>query len=366
MGTAASVLALALSASSAAAGTHANTPSSDGQGSIGLKLLDAPLEREADPRAHMYIVDHLAPGSLIHRRVQVTNTSDVDQRVDLYAASAEINSGSFAIEADRTPNELTTWISVDDCVSDADVTDGATDCGTPQTHDSTRPSTGPSTGPANAVREVPAHGAAVVRVTVRVPPKASAGERYAVLWAQVAGPADRTSNVRLVSRVGVRLYLDIGPGGDPPSDFRIEELTPARSSDGTPRVVAKVRNTGKRALDLTGSMSLADGPGSLSAGPFAADLGTTLGIGDTEPVTVPLDRRIPNGPWKARLTLASGLIHRTVMATLTFPGDAGAGASVTPTAGDSASMTATLIVGLSLLFLLAVFGYRTARRRRVG
>ncbi|MQS16955.1 hypothetical protein F7Q99_33400 [Streptomyces kaniharaensis] len=356
----ASVLASVLGASTDAVGVQAQTPPSTAEDSIGLKLLDAPQDREADPRAHMYIVDHLAPGSVIRRRLQVTNTSGLDQRVDLYAGSAAINGGTFTAEPDRTPNELTTWVSVDDCVSEADVAAGATDCGAPEKAEPEKGATGPS-APPSAVREVPAHGTVVVRVSVRVPPKASAGERYAVLWAQVAG---RATNVRLVNRVGVRIYLDVGAGGEPPSDFRIEELTPERAPDGIPKVVAKVHNTGKRALDLTGSMALSDGPGSLSAGPFPANLGTTLAVGGTEPVTVPLDRRLPDGPWKVRLTLASGLVERTVTATVTFPAGSRAGASVTPDAADSASMTPGLTAGASAVALLAVCGYGVARRRR--
>ncbi|MFI6449495.1 peptidase [Kitasatospora sp. NPDC050543] len=363
MCTAAAVLALAYGAGTAAADTRAETPPSTAEGSIGLKLLDAPRDREADPRAHMYIVDHLAPGSVIHRRVQVTNTSDAGQRVDLYAGSAVVNGGTFTVDADRTSNELTTWVSVDDCISDSDVSSTTTDCGTPEKEGATRPSTPP---PAAAVRDVPAHSAAVVRVSVRVPPKASAGERYAVLWAQVAGPAGPTANVRLVNRVGVRIYLDVGPGGEPLSDFQIKELTPARAPDGTPRVVAKVHNTGRRALDLTGSMSMTDGPGSLSAGPFTANLGTTLGVGETEPVTIPLDRQLPNGPWKVRLTLTSGLVQRTVTATMTFPDGSQSGASVTPSAADSASMPPVMTVSMSAIILLAALGYGVVRRRRAS
>ncbi|WBP90326.1 peptidase [Kitasatospora cathayae] len=356
------MLALAFGPSTAAAATQRETPPSAAEGSIGLKLLEAPRDREPDPRAHMYIVDHLAPGSVIHRRLQVTNTSDVDQHVDLYAGSAAVNGGAFTVEADRTPNELTTWVSVDDCVSDSDVSSETTGCGTQQAEGSTRPSTPPSA----AVRDVPAHGTAVVRVTVRVPPKASAGERYAVLWAQVAGAAGPAANVRLVNRVGVRIYLDVGPGGEPPSDFQIEELTPARAPDGTPRVVAKVHNTGKRALDLTGSMSMTDGPGSLTAGPFTANLGTTLGVGETEPVTVPLDKQLPNGPWKVHLTLASGLIQRTVTATITFPNGSQTGMSVTPNGTESASMLPGIAVGVSAVALLVACGFRMARRWRAS
>jgi hypothetical protein len=111
---------------------------------------------------------------------------------------------------------------------------------------------------------------------------------------------------------------------------------------------------------------MTDGPGSLSAGPFTANLGTTLGVGDTEPVTVPLDRQLPNGPWKVHLTLASGLVHHTVTATITFPSGSRAGVSVAPSAADSASMVPGIIAGLSAAVLLAGCGYGVRHRRRVS
>ncbi|MER7757695.1 hypothetical protein, partial [Kitasatospora sp. NPDC097643] len=376
------------SASTAAAGDQDQPSPSDARGSIGLKLLDAPRGREEDPRAHTYIVDHLAPGSVIHRRLLVTNTSDTDQRVDLYAASASVSSGTFNVDADRTPNELTTWVSVDGCVSEEDVSGKSTDCGTPDTRPTTTPTASPTTtpttapttapataspttapataspttAPAGTARVVPAHGSAMVRVGIHVPAKASAGERYAVLWAQVASrAAGPTANVRLLNRVGVRIYLDVGPGGEPPSDFRIEELIPVRAPDGAPKVLAKVHNTGKRALDLTGSMSLTDGPGSLSAGPFPAKLGTTLGVDETEPVTVPLDRQLPDGPWQAHLTLASGLVKHTVTATITFPAGSGAGAPARPDAGGPET-SGMVMGGSAAALVLALCGYRVLRR----
>ena len=47
-------------------------------------------------------------------------------------------------------------------------------------------------------------------VTINVPSDASSGERYAVLWAEVSAPP--TGGIALVNRVGVRMYLSIGPG----------------------------------------------------------------------------------------------------------------------------------------------------------
>ena len=87
--------------------------------------------------------------------------------------------------------------------------------------------------------------------------------------------------------------------------------------------MASVHNSGGRALDVSGTMLLSAGPGGLNAGPFAVTLGTTLAIGSTEPITTVLDQQVPNGPWDVEITLRSGLLSRTVRATVTFP-DSGA------------------------------------------
>jgi hypothetical protein len=47
-------------------------------------------------------------------------------------------------------------------------------------------------------------------VTIRVPEIASAGERYAVIWASVSSKPNASANVINVHRVGIRVYLDIG------------------------------------------------------------------------------------------------------------------------------------------------------------
>lgn len=313
----------ALSSPAAAA---ADTPT----GGIGVHLLDAPTDRMYDRRAHEYIIDHLAPGDTIRRRIQVTSTVDTPVHVDLYPAAATIENGAFDLAADRTPDELTTWVKLD--VPSLDL---------------------------------PAYGTKAVGATISVPREASPGERYAVIWAQVAAPADPSAGgIRMVSRAGVRVYLDIGPGGEPPSDFEITSLTPGRMPDGEPEVLAQVRNTGQRALDMSGTLSLSDGPASLSAGPFPARLGTTLGIGDSEAVTVPLDQRIPNGPWNVRLTLASGMVEHTVTATLTFP-DSGIGAAVkTSRLLFSHTIAWTALIALGVAGVAGVAFRRSAVRRR--
>ncbi len=66
-------------------------------------------------------------------------------------------------------------------------------------------------------------------------------------------------------------------------------------------------------------MQLTDGPGGLSAGPFPAKLGTTLGLGQAESVLVALDPAIPRGPWDAHIVLRSGMTERDAAANVTFP-----------------------------------------------
>jgi hypothetical protein len=246
--------------------------------------------------------------------------------VDLYAGAATITAGSFLFAPDHTANDLTGWMKFDSTSLNLDA--GAT---------------------------------ASVGVTIKVPPRASAGERYAVLWAQVAAGGS-SPGVRMVSRVGVRVYLDVGPGGEPPSDFQIASLTPGRTSDGSPEVIAQVRNTGKRALDMRGSLWLSDGPSSMSAGPFPARLGTTLGIGQTEPVAVPLDKRLPDGPWNVRLTLGSGTLEHTATATMTFPDAVGTGDTIT-LGGSQAAGTAVLAAIGGVLLIGGFFFARRASSR---
>ena len=261
---------------------EATAPTSPG--SIGIQLLEGPVDREDDPRAHTYIIDFLAPGTVIHRKFQVVNTSKTTQHVDLYPGAASVGRGTFLFAPDHTANELTSWVSL-----------------------------------FPTSRDLPPGGIAPVEATITVPRTASASERYAVIWAQDSSQPDHTDTIRMINRVGLRIYLDVGPGGEPPSDFQIKDMAATRVADGTPEVVVHVHNTGGRALDMTGSVELTNGPGSLSAGPFPAKLGTTLGIKDTERVIFPLNKRLPDGPWTVNLTLSSGLIHHDAAGTLTFP-----------------------------------------------
>src|SRR5487761_1599761 len=95
---------------SAARASSAVAPKPQG---VGIRLVDIPTALANDPRARQYIIDHLAPGTTISRRVEVTNYTSEPQVVTLYAAAATISGGSFLFGAGRAANELTSWTTVD-------------------------------------------------------------------------------------------------------------------------------------------------------------------------------------------------------------------------------------------------------------
>jgi hypothetical protein len=119
-------------------------------------------------------------------------------------------------------------------------------------------------------------------------------------------------------------------------------------------VTAQVHNTGGRALDMTGSLKLSAGPGGLSAGPFPARLGTTLAPGQTEPVTVLLDKSVPNGPWTARIDLQSGLLKRAAEGTILFPTAAGTTSAPVKAKNVSLAKNRNFLVPLAILLLFGI------------
>lgn len=298
---------------------------------IGIRLLDAPADRRNDPRARVYIVDHVSPGATFSRKVEVDNDTQAAVDLALYAVGSEIAKGSFTPYTGRTPDELSTWMTVE---------------------------------PATVHLAPGAKATAVVRLVV--PADAAPGERYAAVMAEKSGRS--AAGIAINDRVGIRTYLDVGTGGEPASDFTVDALTPARDAAGRPVVKATVHNTGGRALDMSGTLTLSSGPGGLSAGPFPAELGTTLGIGQSSPVTVILDKALPPGPWKARIDLKSGLLERAAEATITFP--QAAATSSPPVTAKAVPLTkdfnvlVPIAVGLIVLVLAGLLWLLWRRRRR--
>lgn len=297
---------------------------------LSIRLLDIPAKTQNDPRARTYIIDRLAPGSEIKRRIQVENNSETAQTIRLYSGAARIDSGVFVGEDAGVRNELSTWTTLAE----------------PELHLGTGES-------------------AEVLVTIKVPTDAPEGEQYGAVWAEMRSAADKGGVVQ-ANRVGIRVYLSVGPGNGPPADFTITSLTPSRSQENEPQLSALVTNTGGRALDITGELSLTDGPGGLSAGPFSVQSATTIAPGKTQNVTFTLPRELPNGPWTAALKLKSGLLERKASAPVTFP-DAGPGPgeTIVPIQEESNQWLPVAAIAAALLIALIAAALLIQRRNRL-
>ncbi|MGF7238512.1 MAG: hypothetical protein ACQSGP_26645, partial [Frankia sp.] len=142
---------LATGGGPAAGSTSAPAARSAAPNSIGIRLLDVGPAGADDPRARLYIVDDVAPGATIRRRVRISNTTTGPVRLALYAGAATVQRGQFVFADPGRGNDLTSWTSVD---------------------------------PGSVVLR--ADRAATALVTVHVPRAAPAGERYGLVWAQTS------------------------------------------------------------------------------------------------------------------------------------------------------------------------------------
>ena len=278
-----------LTPATSALAAPAHAPAGPAAASLGIRLVDVPRSGAHDPRALRYIIDRSPPGAVIRRRVLVDNNSPSVAHVALYPDAAVITRGSFIGDTGQTGSELTSWIRTS----------------------------------RRALRLAP-HASAMADVKIKVPGDASPGERYGVIWAQETTPVRARGNLAVteVNRVGIRIYLSVGPGGAPPTNFTISRVTGARLKNGDPVVVARVSNTGGRAVDLSGYLKLSDGPGGVRAGPFPIQHGTTLAPGQPGEVWTTLSKQLADGPWRVMLNLVSGLTGRQVYANVDFGGGA--------------------------------------------
>ena len=279
--------ALAAQASASAASASAATssaPSRPSPGRIGIRQRTIPYNQRNNPRDRLYIIQNVRPGTRIQRLIQVANLGRTRVRLQVYPAAASIAHGHFLFAPGRTPNQLTMWTRVN----------------------------------AGGVTLAP-HQLKTLKVTISVPRNASRGNQYGVIWAQDA--ATRRSgraNVMLVNRVGIRMYVSVGPGGPPPSNFTISAPYARRAQGGRAVVNVTVDNTGGSALDIQGTLTLTGGPGGLRAGPVASATMATVAPGQSAPVTFQLGRGIPNGPWEAAVHLQSGLLVKNEKASIDF------------------------------------------------
>jgi hypothetical protein len=292
-------------------------------GSIGIRLVPLPGTSPDDPLGSSYVVDRLPPAASLRRGVEIDNHTRSTVDISVYPAAASIVRGGLAFAAGHAGNELSSWTSV-----------------------------------SNHLLRLAPGTEAFDTLTISVPKSASPGERYAVLWAEVsAHPA--AGGVTLVNRVGIRMYLSVGSGGGPQSSFTVGPLTAGRSTSGEPLVLAEVHNSGQGTIEISGTLALSDGPGGLRAGPFATPHGTIITPGVSKPIIVQLHSGLPRGPWRADLSLTSGLLQHSAAATITFPPG---GAAKVPGAAGFSTLILVVIVLLVLLVITAL-GLLVSRRR---
>ncbi|MFI6256956.1 hypothetical protein ACIBCL_12650 [Micromonospora zamorensis] len=316
------LVALGVSAAPAAAvREQRQEPAEDA--AISIRMLDIPASRVQDPRAQVYIVDHLKPGATINRRVEVQNTSGETQKIDFYSGAASVENNAFTVPEGRTGNELSGWIRLK--TSGIELDPGER-----------RP----------------------VEVEIAVPRKASKGERYGAIWAQVTSAKERTGNITQIHRVGIRVYLDIGPGGEPPTDFRIDGLAAEPGPGEFPVITAKVTNTGERALDMTGTLSLTRA--AVQAGPFKVTNGVTILPGQSGQVQIEVNQALPAGTWDVHAKLASGIVERTATGKISLP--VAAPMVVANSAGPNWLVYA--VGGIALLVLVTLASWYLVRRQR--
>ncbi len=296
-------------------------------GSISIALLDIPADRADDPRAQSYIVDNIPPGQSIKRRVSVTNHTGAPAKLDVYTGPAVLENGAFTPKPRGESSPLTEWVTLS--TDEVDLENGES---------------------------------AEVLVTISVPEDAPEIEQYGLIWLSTKDPEVAPGEqVRQVARVGVRMYVSVGEGNGPPSDFGIDSLVPQRDEDGNAVVAAQVTNIGGRAVDISGVLDLGKGPGGLTATAVSAQT-LTIGPGDSGQVVfaIPDSASFPAGPWSATARLSSGWIEHSMRAELTFP-DAGAGEPVEGDRGLSAVAWAAIIAGLLVAVAVA---YVLVRRRQ--
>jgi hypothetical protein len=294
-------------------------------GGIGIRLITAPSGSSADSTTPTYIVERLAPGSRVTRQVQISNTTNATADIVVYSAAASYVEGNFSFAPGRTEDSLSSWTSV--ARPELLLAPGAT---------------------------------AFDAVTINIPKRASSGERYAVVWAEVSAPSPTQSGIHLVNRVGIRMFVSVGNGGVPTVDFTVAPLVASRSSNRDPLISSKVHNLGQSAIDVTGKLTLSQGPGGLSAGPFLAKLQTLLAPGHSEIALVQLSEQIPRGPWRADLILSSNGTQRRSSSTIIFP-------ERIPVIQNRRPVTPLVLATLIVIILLLSVGTSVliTRRRRL-
>lgn len=282
---------------------------------------DRPASAEARDRS--YVVRTVKPGDELADRLLAVNLTDAPIELDVAPVDATVTGdGQFAPGAAAEGDGR--WITV-----------------TP-----------------TRVR-VPARSTRPVDVRIRVPADAAAGDHIAAVVAQKAGPPTGSGNVRLVQRVGVRVYLTVdGTGessrqGGQSRSFEIKDL---RWVDGTFEV--DIQNTGDLLVEPLGSLTISRG--GLDATAEVPVLGT-VPPHELRTFKVPPPRPLEPGTYDAllKLRLVQGGGDQEKSLTFTLDGALKAADDADGTKGRKGLPWWLIVLALVALVAVAV----EARRR---
>ena len=156
------------------------SPTSTAAGGIGLRLLEAPVRGGRSSSADLHRGSPRAGDGHPPPRSRSPTPRRRPRVVSYPPRPPPSREGSFLGAAGHTANDLSTWTSVSPGASD-----------------------------------VPAGGRATATVTIAVPSDAAPGEQYGVVWAEARSAPVAGGGITQVSRVGIRLYVSVGPGGRP-------------------------------------------------------------------------------------------------------------------------------------------------------
>jgi len=235
-----------------------------------------------DDREGRYVTDHVAPGATVSRTVRIGNDGEAPLEVEVSVGGAAIVDDRFTFDAEVPgADELVSWASV--------LEDRVT---------------------------VPAGDDVRVDIDLLVPPEADAGERYGVIWAAVRGTD--ASGTSVVNRVGVRIYLSVGDGPAPTRDVDLELLAIERDDEGSLAGLLTVTNTGGRALDLRGEVTVGSAIGAMAPA-------HTVAPGDSTevPIVFEPDADVQAGRQDATVVVRAAGIERSGEATVVVPDGAG-------------------------------------------
>ena len=118
------------------------TPPAAPHDSFGIRLVAVAADFSSS-----YIVERVAPGATVLRRVEITNNTSTFREIAVYPAAADLRQGRFAFGPGRRRNELSRWTSV-----------GATVLGLPPGPSASTPSAFTSRATPRAANATPSSG----------------------------------------------------------------------------------------------------------------------------------------------------------------------------------------------------------------